>query len=210
MLRTPTSDPTATTPASTVALLLVDLIHNFDFEGSETLVENMRRLVAPCRALRDKARQASVPIIYVNDNFGAWRSSFEETVASCRQGPGADIVAALEPSKEDYFVLKPHRSGFYGTPLDILLHQLQVQRVVLAGVSTDMCILATANDARMRDYDVWIASDATAALDEERHHAALRLMSSSLDATCLPASQIEMGTGALSREPPSPMPTGCR
>ena len=180
------------TPSPT-ALLLVDLIHDFAFIGGEELLAHARKLRDPVRRLVGIAHEASVPVIYVNDNFGEWRSSFEEIIARCEEGPGADLVRALEPGDDDYFVLKPHRSGSYGTPLEILLRELEVERVVLAGVTTDMCILATANDARMRGYDVWIVSDATAALDAERHDAALKLMSTSLDATCRPAAEIDIG-----------------
>ena len=68
---------------SPVALLLIDVMNGFDFEGSEGLVEGARRAAPRILALRERAHTDNVPVIYVNDNFGQWRSDFRATVAAC-------------------------------------------------------------------------------------------------------------------------------
>lgn len=177
------------------ALLLVDVIHPFDFPQAEQLLAHARERAPAIERLAERARRLRVPVIYVNDNFGRWRSSFEETVDKCLGGPGGELVERLRPTDQDYFVLKPHRSSFYGTPLELLLRALEVRRVVLCGFTTDMCILATANDARMRELDVQVVSDATAALDEDRHREALDLMRSALDADVIEADAVGFDGG---------------
>ena len=74
----------------------------------------------------------------------------------------------------DYFVLKPRHSAFFATPLELLLSHLGTRRLVLTGVATDLCVLATAVDARMRDLDVVVLKDATAARSIAQHVAACR------------------------------------
>lgn len=169
-------------PIVSCALLLIDVIHPFDFDGAEALEARARRILGPAASLADRARARGLPVIYVNDNFGRWRSSFEELVDKCEEGPGAEMVRALHPADGDLFVLKPHRSGFYCTPLELLLAELDCRELIVAGLTTDMCVLATVSDARMRDMPVTVVEDACEALDDERHETALRLMRLSHDA----------------------------
>ena len=92
-----------------------------------------------------------MPAIYVNDNFGRWRSDFRQILDHCLQSPGRAIARLLVPHEEDYFVLKPH-SGFEYTTLDVLLKHLGADTLILSGVATNFCVLFTAHDAYMRDY----------------------------------------------------------
>ena len=77
------------TPAEPIgrrtALLLIDVINDMDFEGSETLVRLAEPMARRLRALKRRARAAGIPTIYINDNFGKWRSDFRATVAHCTQ-----------------------------------------------------------------------------------------------------------------------------
>ncbi|RZO48520.1 MAG: cysteine hydrolase [Sandaracinaceae bacterium] len=172
------------------ALLLIDVIHPFEFEGGERLLRRAARIVEPTRRLAAEARRAERPVIYVNDNFGRWRSSFEELVERCEEGRGAEMVRALDPKPSDLFVLKPHRSGFYCTPLELLLADLGCEELVVAGLTTDMCVLSTVSDARMRDMQVTVVEDACEALDDERHETALSLMRLSHDARVVKAEAL--------------------
>ena len=86
----------------------------------------------------------------------------------------ADIAQWLMPDEHDYFVLKPKHSAFFRTPLDLLLEHLQVERLIIAGVSADQCIHATAADALMRDHDFEIVRDGIAAPTDERTDTAIR------------------------------------
>lgn len=148
-----------------MALLLIDIINDLDFPGSAPLVRGALAMAPRLARLAERARRAGVPVVYVNDNFGQWRSDWRKVVAFClRPGsPGRRVVEQLKPRDSDYFVLKPKHSGFFSTTLDLLLEELAVRTVVIAGVATDICILFTANDAYMRGYSVVVPRDCVAA-----------------------------------------------
>jgi len=119
------------------------------------------RMARRIAALKAKASEAGVPVVYVNDNFGRWRSDFRRTVAHCLDEDvrGQPVVAMLVPDEADYFVLKPKHSGFFNTTLDLLLEYLQVEVLIITGMATDSCVLFTAADAYMRDLEVIIPRD---------------------------------------------------
>ncbi len=147
------------------ALLLIDVINAFDFEGAEGLIRAARLAGARIERLCSRARQAEVPLIYVNDNFGRWRSDFMTTVRECTKpsSAGHEICERLRPQPGDYFILKPQQSGFYETPLELLLRHLNVHTLILTGFAANFCVLFTANDAHMRRYHLVVPRDCTAA-----------------------------------------------
>ena len=150
-----------TVPVAGTALLLIDVINDLAFDGSERLVAQAESMAAPLVQLKRRASAAGVPTIYINDNFGQWRSDFRRTVAHCtaRSSPGHRVSRRLRPTARDYFVLKPKHSGFFDTSLDTLLEALGVRRVILTGIAGNICVLFTANDAYMRDYKIFAPSD---------------------------------------------------
>lgn len=158
------------------ALLVVDMLSNWDFKDAEQLLPGALRVAPVIAALKARCRQSGVPVIYANDNHGRWRSDFRQIVRmslakGCR---GAAIGRGLAPTEEDYVVLKPKQSAFFGTPLDLLLRHLRVRKLILTGVSSDQCILVTAEEAGMRDYQVVVPRDAVASQTAEREEGALR------------------------------------
>lgn len=167
-------------PPSPVALLLTDFINPFDYPRADELLAETTAILQPLADLLGRAREAEIPVIYVNDNFGRWRSSFAELIAHCEAGPGRDIVRALRPDDHAFFVLKPQRSGFYGTPLELLLQELETERLVLTGIVTEMCVLATASDAALRGYELCVPRDGTASFTADRRDRALRVLADSL------------------------------
>jgi nicotinamidase-related amidase len=150
-----------TIPAAGTALLLIDVINDLAFEGSEALVEQAEAMAARLAALKRRAVAAGVPAIYINDNFGQWRSDFRQTIAHCtaRSSPGRIVSRRLRPTAKDYFVLKPKHSGFFDTTLDTLLDALHIRRVILTGIAGNICVLFTANDAYMREFALFAPSD---------------------------------------------------
>ena len=150
-----------TIPVPGTALLLVDVINDLAFEGSGALVAQAEAMAIPLAALKRRAKAAGVPAIYVNDNFGRWRSDFRHTVAHCtaRSSPGRGVSQRLRPTAHDYFVLKPKHSGFFDTTLDTLLAALRIRRVVLSGIAGNICVLFTANDAYMRGLTIFAPAD---------------------------------------------------
>jgi nicotinamidase-related amidase len=148
-------------PVAGTALLLIDVINDLAFPGSEALIAQAEPMALRVAALKRRAARAGVPAIYVNDNFGQWRSDFRQTVAHCtaRKAPGRKVSQRLRPAIRDYFVLKPKHSGFYSTTLDTLLRALGIRRVILTGIAGNICVLFTANDAYMRDLKLYAPAD---------------------------------------------------
>jgi nicotinamidase-related amidase len=164
--------------AKTSAVLAIDLINPFDFPGASSLLRETGRILPNVRRVLRRARDAGVPVIYCNDNFGQWRSDFRSNVDLCagEDAAGAAIVREVVPSPLDYFVLKPKHSAFFETPLRILLNQLGVKRVALVGIAADSCVLNTALDAHVREYEVVVVRDAVAAETSARTRRALDLL----------------------------------
>lgn len=178
---------------SRVALLLIDVINDLEFEGSEKLLRQAVPMARNLARLKRRALAAKVPVIYVNDNFGKWQSDFHKQVEHCLKDgvAGEAIVRLLKPGPRDYFVLKPKHSGFYSTQLDILLDYLGVETLVLTGIASDICVLFTANDAYMRDFHLVVPGDCVAANSKQANDYALQQMQDILKADVRSSRQID-------------------
>jgi nicotinamidase-related amidase len=189
-----------------VALLVIDAINHFVFEDSDAVLADARRMAAPLSALKTRAARAGVPVVYVNDNFGRWRSDFRTLVAHCsgRGARGGAVARALRPARDDYFVLKPKHSGFYATCLDLLLEHLGAETVILTGLLTDICVLFTANDAYVRGLRVVVPSDCVAARSRADSARALAVMRRALGAETPRAAEIDLDALAAPGRAPRP------
>jgi nicotinamidase-related amidase len=176
-----------------VALLLIDVINDLEFPGSEPLIEQVMPIAQNIAALKQHARAAGIPVIYVNDNFGKWRSDFGKLITHCLEDGvrGEPLVRLLQPDQDDYFVLKPKHSGFFSTTLDTLLAYLQTKTLILAGLAGNICVLFTAHDAFMRDFHLIIPSDCIASNTPEENRYALQHMHTILQANITPSSQLD-------------------
>ena len=189
---------------SPVALLLIDVINALDFPEGEQLERFAVPMAERIAELKRRARAARVPAIYVNDNFGRWRSDFRSHVEHClRDGVrGRRMAELLRPAEDDYFVLKPKHSGFFSTTLDILLEYLGVKALILTGVATNICVLFTANDAYMRDFHLVVPRDAVAANTEEEGRHALEQIRTVLKADTRLTAELDLED--LKRRAPTP------
>ena len=160
---------------SSVALVLVDVVNHFEFPDGDKILKNALLAAPRLARLKKKAREANIPVIYVNDNFRQWRSDAGKLLAHClrRECAGKPFVEAVQPDRRDYSVLKPMHSAFYQTPLHLLLHHLGAHSIILAGLTTNSCILCTAHDANMRDFKVTVVSDCCAARTAREHKQAI-------------------------------------
>jgi nicotinamidase-related amidase len=179
-------------PAAGTALLLIDVVNDLDFPGSEALVAQAEPMAVRIAALKRRAVAAGIPVIYINDNFGRWRSDFRQTVKHCvsRSSPGRVVSRRLRPTKSDYFVLKPRHSGFFDTTLDTLLGTLGIRRVILTGVAGNICVLFTANDAYMREFAIYVPADCVASNTAAENDAALRQVESVMKGTIAPSTRL--------------------
>ena len=158
------------------ALLVIDMINAFDFEGADAMLPRALAAARSIFLLKQRARSTGVPVVYVNDNFGRWRSDFRGVLEHCLRSPGREIAALLRPDREDYFVLKPKHSGFQYTTLDVLLEHLGCETLILTGVAGNFCVLFTAHDAYMRDFHLAVPRDCIASATEADDRYALEHM----------------------------------
>ena len=187
---------------SPVALLLIDVINDLDFEGNEGILAAAPAFAEALAALKRRAKAAGVPAVYVNDNFGRWRSDFRKQVEHCLEDgvPGEQVVRRLQPEQDDYFVLKPKHSGFYSTTLDTLLRHLGVKTVILTGIAANICVLFTANDAYMRDLRLLVPDDCTIANSQRETDFALEQMRTVMKADTRSSTAIDL-EGLLQEAP---------
>jgi nicotinamidase-related amidase len=186
--------------SSPVALLLIDVINDMDFEGAEALVRQAVPMAHRIAALKNRARAAKIPAIYINDNFGRWQSDFRKLVDHVLDDgvPGEEVARILEPAEDDYFVLKPKHSAFFETTLDTLLAYLGAKTLILTGVAGNICILFSANDAYMRDYRVVVPSDCVASNTADENCNALQQIARVLKGDTAASDQLDLD--ALVRE----------
>jgi nicotinamidase-related amidase len=177
-----------------VALLLIDVINDMDFAGAESLVRHAVPMARRLKRLKERAALRGIPSIYVNDNFGQWRSDFRELVEHCTTAdvPGREVARMLRPGPDDYFVLKPKHSAFFGTTLDSLLQDMETSSVILTGIAGNICVLFTANDAYMRDLRLYVPEDCVASNTMRENQAALDQIRSIMKATTTPSARLRL------------------
>jgi nicotinamidase-related amidase len=184
---------------SQAALLLIDVINDFDFEEGEQLLKLALPVGKNIAELKQRATAAGIPSIYVNDNFGRWQSDFKKIVAHCSRddAKGKSFVKLLLPDDDDYFVLKPKHSGFYSTTLELVLTHLGAKNLILTGIAGNNCVLFTANDAYMRDFKIFIPADCVVSNTEQENQYALEQMETVLKADVTVSSKLDLN--AISR-----------
>jgi len=197
------------------ALVVIDMINTYDHEDAELLVPSVRRVVPVLAELIGRAREADVPVVYANDNFGLWRSHHGELVDTALARPHADLIEPIRPDDESLFVVKARHSVFYETPLAYLLGRLGVGHVVLTGQVTEQCVLYSALDAHIRHLGVTVPRDAAASIHPHLEEAALEMMERNMGARITVAKDIDFarlhtdpehapGPSRAGHRPPSP------
>jgi nicotinamidase-related amidase len=202
------SDSNGSFPHScATALLLIDVINDLDFPEADAMFEQALPMARRLAELKKRASKNAIPAIYVNDNFGQWRSDFRSVVKHCTDpsSRGAPIAKLLRPQDDAYFVLKPKHSGFYSTTLDVLLEYLQVDSLIVTGIAANICVLFTANDAYIRDFALYVPEDCVASNTPEETSYALTQMHKVLKADIRDSAEIDLtnlaGIAANRRQP---------
>src|SRR6195952_3932438 len=175
-----------------VALLLIDVLTTFHFPDGDALLKNALTIRDSLVELKARARKEGIPVLYVNDNFGDWRSEKEVLMGRCIEAKGGQFVRPLLPDSEDYFVLKPMHSAFYMTPLEVLLQHLQVETLILTGLTSASCLTVTAHDANMRGFDIYIPPDCSCARNPEEHQQALGQLEAMAGANLTPSTSLKL------------------
>jgi nicotinamidase-related amidase len=187
---------TSISPRSVVsrkaALILLDVITDFEFEDGDELLKRTIPMAKKLARLKLRAKEAGVPAIYVNDNFGKWQEDFKTMSDQFveHNAKGHKVVKLLKPESDDYYVLKPHRSAFYSTTLELLLRDLKIETLLITGITTDICVLFTANDAYMRGFELHIPADCVTAVKPAYSKQAIEFIRRVLKADTSKSTQI--------------------
>ncbi|WP_071458780.1 cysteine hydrolase family protein [Bacillus massilinigeriensis] len=174
------------------ALLIIDMINTFDFIYGDSLAKKAEKITEPILSLRKSFRDKNWPVIYINDHYNLWQADFEKIMDYCRNERSRTIIDRIGPGEEDFFLIKPKHSAFYGTALHTLLQQLGVEKLILTGVAGNICVLFTANDAYMREYELSIPSDCIASNTDHDDEYALMMMVDVLGADTRASTEIDL------------------
>jgi len=161
------------------ALLVIDMLNDFYLPGAPLEVTENRTILPALQQRLAKARTEQTPVIFVSDAHAANDREFERmgwpphAVAGT---PGARVINELQPLPNEHLVEKTTYSGFFQTELEALLHQLEIDELILTGCVTNICILYTAADAVMRGYSVIVPTDCVAHLDPAEGEFAVNQM----------------------------------
>ena len=148
------------------ALIVIDMI-----KGNEPFFTDEHRKIIPkiAETIRE-CRKNSIPIIFANDSYikNDWLFDFMKEHA-IRGTEGVEVIDELKPEEGDIIVEKRRFSAFFRTDLDLTLRELGVDTVALAGINTNVCVLATAFDAISSDFYTILLSDCCASSRRELH-----------------------------------------
>jgi nicotinamidase-related amidase len=172
------------------ALIVVDMLNSYEHEDADELTKSVEAVVEPLSGLIARADGDGVELIYVNDNYGDWNSSQEELAQRALDGARGDLVEPLLPPDGADFVLKARHTIFYMTPLEYLLGQKEIDRVMLTGQVTEQCILYSSLDAYVRHYDVTVPRDAVAHIHANLARAALEMIERNMGGDVRSASEV--------------------
>lgn len=174
--------------SSRMAILFIDIINDFDFDGGDLLLHNTKEIVPHLIQLKKYAKENNIPFIYINDHYGLWQADYKKIIAHCTNIKSKPIIEPLAPDENDYFLIKPQHSAFFQTPLQSLLMDLKTEHLLLAGIAGDICMLFTAKDAHMHKYSIHVPKNCIASEKNKMNDYALYLMESVMGANISPFS----------------------
>jgi nicotinamidase-related amidase len=176
--------------SSETALVVTDMISAYDHDDADALSESAKTTVPAVADLIAAARRAQLPVIYVNDNYGRWTSSRQDLIDFALSGQYPHLVEPLLPHESDSFVIKARHTIFYNTPVEYLLRQQGIERLVLAGQVTEQCILYSSLDAYVRHFEVVVAQDAVAHIHAHLADCALEMIELNMEGTICESQEL--------------------
>lgn len=156
-----------------IALLILDMVNAFDFPQGKALRRAAEAITGRLAKLKEQVKAHGGICVYANDNFADWNCDFATLVELAHCSAGGRIIETLSPAVDDLRVLKPRHSAFHQTALKHLLDEKGVSRLLITGVSTESCVLATALDARIHHFKLSVVSDCVASSSPVRRSTAL-------------------------------------
>lgn len=170
------------TSLKNTAVLFVDIVNDFDFDGGDDLYQHTKAILPNLVKLKQFAKDNGLPTIYVNDHYGLWQADFNKIIDYCKNDRSREIIESLAPEDDDYFLIKPQHSAFFQTPLQSLLTDLDRSHLIVAGIAGDICILFTAKDAYMYQFGMHVPANCMASEQKENNNYALYLIHSVMKA----------------------------
>jgi nicotinamidase-related amidase len=168
------------------------MLNSYEHEDADELTKSVEAVVEPLSGLVARAESEGVELIYVNDNYGDWKSSQEDLARQAMEGARPDLVEPLLPPDSADFVMKARHTIFYMTPLEYLLGQKEIDHLVLTGQVTEQCILYSALDAYVRHFEVAIPRDGVAHIHENLSDAALEMMERNMGAELTTCADVKL------------------
>ncbi|MFQ5913088.1 MAG: cysteine hydrolase family protein [Nitrospinota bacterium] len=159
-----------------VALLIIDMLNEFLSEGGVMPFPRGRAIVPTLQKVISMCREQGIPVIYVNESHrpGYDDVEFNKRGVHCIAGSwGAQVIDELAPEPGDHIVAKRRYSGFYDTDMDTLLRELGVQKLVVTGCVTNICVRSTVHDAFFRGYEVIVPRDCVEATGQREQDSSL-------------------------------------
>lgn len=175
------------------AVLVIDMIYDFVYgklggEGARSIIPDLENLL-------QEAEEHNVPAIFCQDSHVSSDPEMDVWGQHAMKGEeGVETVEELEKYK-GILVNKRFYNAFFDSSLYTILRQNDIERVVLTGVSTDICIQNTAAGAFFRGFDVVVVEDCTAAISEDKHDYALDYMESIYGAEIMSSENVIEGWG---------------
>ncbi|MDR7240777.1 cysteine hydrolase family protein [Neobacillus drentensis] len=170
------------------ALIIIDMINNFDFTHGPILAKKAARIAGSIKNIKNQFNERNLPVIFINDHYNLWQADLHKIIDLCTNERSSPVFELLLPEEKDLFLIKPKHSAFYGTALNTLLHQLKVTTLILTGIAGNICVLFTANDAYMREYELLVPEDCIASADDNDNQYALTMMENVLKARIHPST----------------------
>lgn len=177
---------------SNQALLIIDMINDFQFNYGPILAKQAEDISHNISSLKKRMKSTGSPTIYINDHYQLWQADFSKIAEKCTNQLSQKIIHKLYPEDDDFFLIKPKHSAFYGTALNTLLYSLDIKELIITGIAGNICVLFTANDAYMREYNLTIPADCIASNTVEDNNFALKMMENTLKASISKSTDIKI------------------
>lgn len=163
------------------AVLVIDMQYDI-VKGAFAPPEGYRSVIAATQQLVGHARANGWPVLFTQVCYRAGYVDAPKGLPVKEMGvllqgsPGASIINELTPREDEPVVVKRRTSPFFGTDLDVILHSLSVENLVVVGVASHRAVESAARDAADRGYDVLVVEDACGAPTQAHHDAAMSVV----------------------------------
>ncbi|MDY6911066.1 MAG: isochorismatase family cysteine hydrolase [Chloroflexota bacterium] len=161
------------------AIIIVDMLKdNVDTDSHFKMGEEARKIIPPIQRLLAFAREKGMPVIFANDSFLPDDFIFREGKGkphSIIGTEGAKVIAEFGPEDSDIILPKRRFSAFWGTNLESMLREKEIDTIAVCGISTSVCVLASVLDGIAHDFRVLLMDDCCATFKPEHHTAVVNM-----------------------------------